>query len=123
MIDLLNEVGVDAMVLGNHEFDFTPAVTVARIAEAKFPILSNNAIKPDGTLLDGVTEHLLLEVDRYKVGVFGLTTAMTPEIRRPAPWRSAPRRRSRRSSPRCCASPGPTSSSPSPTPAMRRMQR
>ena len=83
MIDLLNEVGVDVMALGNHEFDFTPAVTVARIAEAEFPILSNNAVEPDGTLLDGVTEHLLLEVDRYQVGVFGLTTAMTPEISSP----------------------------------------
>ena len=28
MIDLFNQVGFDAMVLGNHEFDFTPAVTV-----------------------------------------------------------------------------------------------
>ena len=28
MIDLFNRVGFDAMVLGNHEFDFTPAVTV-----------------------------------------------------------------------------------------------
>ena len=80
MIDLLNQVGIDAMALGNHEFDFTPAVTVARIAEAEFPMLSNNAVEPDGTLLDGVTDHLLLDVDRYRVGVFGLTTAMTPEI-------------------------------------------
>ena len=83
MIDLLNQVGVDAMALGNHEFDFTPAVTAARIAEATFPILSNNAVEPDGTLLDGVTDHLLLDIDRYRVGVFGLTTAMTPEISSP----------------------------------------
>ena len=34
MIDLFNQVGFDAMVLGNHEFDFTPAVTAERIAEA-----------------------------------------------------------------------------------------
>ena len=80
MIDLLNLVGVDAMALGNHEFDFTPEVTVARIAEARFPILSNNSIEPDGTLLDGVTDHLLLDVGRYKVGVFGLTTVATAVI-------------------------------------------
>ena len=53
MIDLLNLVGVDAMALGNHEFDFTPAVTVARIAEAGFPMLSSNAVESDGTLIDG----------------------------------------------------------------------
>ena len=80
MIDLFNQVGFDAMVLGNHEFDFTPAVTVERIAEAGFPILSNNAVEPDGTLVDGVAEHLLVEAGPYRVGVLGLTTAMTPMI-------------------------------------------
>ena len=80
MIDLFNQVGFDAMVLGNHEFDFTPAVTVARIAEARFPILASNALEPDGTLIDGVTENLLIKVGAYRVGVFGLTTAMTPMI-------------------------------------------
>ena len=80
MIDLFNQVGFDAMVLGNHEFDFTPAVTVERIAEAGFPILSSNAVEPDGTLVDGVAEHLLVEAGPYRVGVLGLTTEMTPMI-------------------------------------------
>ena len=85
MIDLLNRVGIDAMVLGNHEFDFTPAVTVERIAEAAFPVLSSNAVEPDGTPIDGVTGHLLLEAGRYKVGMFGLTTATTATKSSPAP--------------------------------------
>ena len=85
MIDLFNQVGFDAMVLGNHEFDFTPAVTVARIAEAGFPILASNAVEPDGTLIDGVTENLLIEAGPYKVGLFGLTTAVTPMISSPDP--------------------------------------
>ena len=91
MIDLFNLVGLDAMVLGNHEFDFTPAVTAARIAEAGFPILSSNAVEPDGTLIDGVTENLLIDVGPYKVGLFGLTTAMTPVVSSPDPvtFRSA----------------------------------
>ena len=85
MIDLFNRVGVDAMVLGNHEFDFTPAVTVERIAEARFPILSSNAVEPDGAPIDGVTGHLLLEAGRYEVGVFGLTTVGTAIKSSPAP--------------------------------------
>ena len=85
MIDLFNRIGIDAMVLGNHEFDFTPAVTVERIAEAAFPVLSSNAIEPDGTLIDGVTGHLLLEAGRYEVGVFGLTTTTTAIKSSPAP--------------------------------------
>ena len=80
MIDLFNQVGFDAMVLGNHEFDFTPAVTVERVAEARFPILASNAVEPDGTLVDGVAEHLLVEAGPYRVGVLGLTTEMTPMI-------------------------------------------
>ena len=85
MIDLFNQVGFDAMVLGNHEFDFTPAVTVARIAEAGFPILASNALEPDGTLIDGVTENLLRDAGPYKIGLFGLTTAVTPTISSPDP--------------------------------------
>ena len=85
MIDLLNRVGLDAMVLGNHEFDFTPAVTVERIAEAAFPVLSSNALMPDGAPIDGVAGHLLLEAGRYKVGMFGLTTATTATKSSPAP--------------------------------------
>src|ERR671918_2289720 len=74
MIDLFNKIGIDAMVLGNHEFDFGPEVAAERIAEAQFPILSNNALEPDGSLLDGVTESLVVNVGDYKVGLFGLTT-------------------------------------------------
>lgn len=77
IIDLFNKIGLSAMAVGNHEFDFGPDVTRTRIGEANFPMLSNNAIEPDGTLVDGVTDHLMVEVGAYKVGVFGLTTAST----------------------------------------------
>ena len=74
MISLLNMVGLDAMALGNHEFDFGPDVLRTRISEATFPMLSNNAFEPDGTLIDGVTETLMIEVGDHMVGLFGLTT-------------------------------------------------
>lgn len=77
MIDLFNKVGIDAMVLGNHEFDFGPDVAETRISEANFPILSNNAIEGDGTLLDGVTDFMLFQAGDYTVGMFGLTTVGT----------------------------------------------
>ena len=77
MIALLNQVGIDAMALGNHEFDFGPDIARARIAEAGFTILSNNALEPDGTLIDGVAEHMMVEIGAHTVGLFGLTTAGT----------------------------------------------
>jgi 5'-nucleotidase/UDP-sugar diphosphatase len=52
MIDLFNTIGIDAMAVGNHEFDFGPEVLAERLAEAQFPMLSNNAMEPDGSLID-----------------------------------------------------------------------
>ncbi|MEL6509276.1 MAG: 5'-nucleotidase C-terminal domain-containing protein [Pseudomonadota bacterium] len=77
MIALLNMAGLDVMALGNHEFDFGPDITRERIAEANFTMLSNNAIEPDGTLVDGVSENMIVEVGAHSVGIFGLTTAST----------------------------------------------
>jgi 5'-nucleotidase / UDP-sugar diphosphatase len=85
MIDLFNTLGIDAMALGNHEFDFGPEVLAERIAEAQFPLLSNNAMEPDGSLIDGVTESLMVDVGDYKVGLFGLTTASTAVKSTPGP--------------------------------------
>ena len=65
------------MALGNHEFDFGPDVARTRIGEANFTMLSNNALEPDGTLIDGVEESMMLEVGDHTVGIFGLTTAGT----------------------------------------------
>jgi len=74
MIALLNMAGIDAMALGNHEFDFGPDVLRTRISEANFTMLSNNAFEPDGTLVDGVSDNMMIEVGDHTVGLFGLTT-------------------------------------------------
>lgn len=85
MIDLFNTLGIDAMAVGNHEFDFGPEVLAERIAQAQFPMLSNNALEPDGSLIDGITESLMVDVGDYKVGLFGLTTAGTGVKSTPGP--------------------------------------
>ena len=81
IIDLFNEAELDLMVLGNHEFDFGEAVTKERIAEARFPILSANAVDDaTGTLIEGTLATWTREVGPYTVGFIGLTTPGTPEI-------------------------------------------
>ena len=77
MIDLLNRIGLDAMALGNHEFDFGPAVARQRIAEAAFPVLGANVRDADGEVIDGARASITVEVGDFTVGVFGLTTAGT----------------------------------------------
>src|SRR3546814_20637642 len=68
------------MVLGNHEFDFGPAVTRQRIAEARFPILGANVVDTPGTLMEGTLATWTTEVRPYTVGFIGLTAPETPEI-------------------------------------------
>ena len=65
MMDLFNEAELDLMVLGNHEFDFGPEVTRARVAEARFPILGANAVDTTGTLLEGTLATWTKEVGPY----------------------------------------------------------
>jgi 5'-nucleotidase / UDP-sugar diphosphatase len=43
MIDLFNDVGLDAFVPGNHEFDFGKEVYFNRVIQARFPILGRQS--------------------------------------------------------------------------------
>jgi 2',3'-cyclic-nucleotide 2'-phosphodiesterase (5'-nucleotidase family) len=53
MVKLLNRVGVDYCVLGNHEFDKGAEVLAARLREAKFKVLLANAADPTGLIREG----------------------------------------------------------------------
>ena len=77
MIELLNQLGLTAMAIGNHEYDFGPAVAMERIAEANFPMLGANNIDSDGEILDGAQDAILVDVGPFQVGIFGLTTLGT----------------------------------------------
>lgn len=85
MIDLLNRLGPDLFVLGNHEFDFGPEVLLQRVAEADFPVLGANVRTPENGLPEGVRERMLLTVGDWRIGAFGLTTPQTAVVSSPAP--------------------------------------
>jgi 2',3'-cyclic-nucleotide 2'-phosphodiesterase (5'-nucleotidase family) len=85
MIDLLNRIGVDVMAVGSHEFDFGPALAAKRFSEARFPVLSANAVDVAGADLHGAREAWLTEIDGYRIGFIGLTTLVTRGIARPDP--------------------------------------
>ena len=93
-LQILKSVGIDAMTLGNHEFDLTPvALTQALQAAfptpaAGFPILSANAILTDPSLavLDSyVSDFTIKQFGTVKVGIFGFTTPETNVISQPLP--------------------------------------
>ncbi|HET7716378.1 MAG TPA: bifunctional UDP-sugar hydrolase/5'-nucleotidase [Bauldia sp.] len=90
IIDILNHMGVDVMVPGNHEFDFGPDVFRARIAEATFPVVSSNILEPDGTAPKNTVDTRVVDVGGVKVGFYGLTTEDTPVVSSPGDITFAP---------------------------------
>jgi 5'-nucleotidase/UDP-sugar diphosphatase len=83
IIDILNHMGVDAMVPGNHEFDFGPEVFRARLAEAKFDIISSNIAEPDGKAPAHTIGDKIVDGGGVKVGFYGLTTEDTKAVSSP----------------------------------------
>ena len=82
-VDMLNDVGVDYMVLGNHEWDFGPEIIRERIWQSKFPILASNARDKDGFPIDGTVNTAMVTVGPFRVGIMGLITTDTKEISTP----------------------------------------
>jgi len=86
MMEMMNAVGVDVAVLGNHEFDYGPAVLKERLAEARFPWLASNLHqKPDGALFPGTRAYTLHEMGGIRIAVIGVLTDETPRRSRPGP--------------------------------------
>jgi 5'-nucleotidase len=82
VIEILNVAGVDALALGNHEFDWGLEVLNARIEQARFPFLAANLEAEPGykleTLLPGLLPYTVVEVkdtpgDPLSIGILGLT--------------------------------------------------
>ncbi len=75
IIDAMNLMAYDAMVIGNHEPDFTAETLKARIAEAKFPVIAAN-ITEGGKLF--AQPFVIKQVAGIKVGILGLAYPNTP---------------------------------------------
>lgn len=69
VIRVMNIMGFDAMVVGNHEFDFGMHVLAKRIGEAGFPVLGVNV---EG--MDGLRPYMVREVNGIRVGIIGVIT-------------------------------------------------
>ena len=84
--EMLNRIGLDAMVYGNHEFDLGPEALAKFIEAADFPVLSGNAdVSADNLLAPLAQDHLVLEIGGQKVAILGAVTPDTPEISSPGP--------------------------------------
>lgn len=83
MIELMDAVGLDYAVPGNHEFDFGPAVFAQRIKESKAMWLAANLRRADGKPMDGMVDHTVVEMAGMKIGMFGVITPETVTLSDP----------------------------------------
>jgi 2',3'-cyclic-nucleotide 2'-phosphodiesterase/3'-nucleotidase/5'-nucleotidase len=74
MAQVMNEIGYDAMVVGNHEFDFGYETAMQYKAALNFPILSSNVYKDGQRAFEPYT---ILEKNGQKYAVIGVTTPET----------------------------------------------
>nr|WP_314740057.1 bifunctional UDP-sugar hydrolase/5'-nucleotidase UshA [uncultured Haemophilus sp.] len=81
-IEGLNEIGYEAMVLGNHEFDSPLQILTMQEKWAKFPLLSANVINKQ-TEKPLVKPYVMLNKQGLKVAVVGLTTEDTGKLGNP----------------------------------------
>ncbi len=85
-MDVLNALGIQAMSLGNHEFDDGADHLATLLERVHFPILSANIKIRPGSVLDGkVRPWVLFDIDGVRIGVFGLTIPSTATISSPGP--------------------------------------
>lgn len=77
IIETMNAMGYDAMVIGNHEPDYTAEKLRARIAEARFPILAAN-IHHRWSGKQFTKPYIITTVNGIKVGILGIAYPNTP---------------------------------------------
>lgn len=81
-IEVMNLMGYNAFVPGNHEFNYGQEVLGQRIRDAKFPVLAANVTYKDGSLFTGASA-LIQEIGGVKVGIIGLVAEETPIVTHP----------------------------------------
>jgi 2',3'-cyclic-nucleotide 2'-phosphodiesterase/3'-nucleotidase len=81
MMLAMNAMGYDAMVVGNHEFNFGLGNLGAARSAARFPWLSANT-RTDGAV-PPFAPHVVKTVAGVKVAVVGVTTAAIPQWEKP----------------------------------------
>ncbi len=92
VIDAYNAAGVEAMTVGNHEFDWGQAVLQDRVDQAAFPFLGANVFyaKQNGNAAHGhggrphwAKPYTVLEANGVQIGVIGIANPTTPTITNP----------------------------------------
>ncbi|WP_434052918.1 MAG: bifunctional metallophosphatase/5'-nucleotidase [Roseibium sp.] len=83
-VEFANGLGLDAMVVGNHEFDDGPEVLAKFIDKAEFPVISGNIdVSADPALKGKVPGIVILERGGEKIGIVSALAEDTSETSSP----------------------------------------
>lgn len=83
MIDLLNDLQLDAMAALNRDFHYGEDVLLARAHEANFPMVTSNAVdRATGRVHDGLQDSVVVRAGPLRIGVLAATPARTREVAR-----------------------------------------
>ena len=75
-VGLMNQMGIDASTIGNHEFDFGMENMARVFKMANFPILCAN-YDFTGTVMEGITKpYIIIKRNGVKIGVFAVCPKM-----------------------------------------------
>ncbi len=75
MVEVMNELGYDALVIGNHEYDQGNEVVKRLASITRFPFLSANIIdEQTGERVKYAQPYIIKEIGGIRFGIFGITT-------------------------------------------------
>jgi 2',3'-cyclic-nucleotide 2'-phosphodiesterase (5'-nucleotidase family) len=84
-VDVFNEIGVDAVAVGNHEFDWGQDTLQERIAQADFPLLANNIVEEaTGETPEYLAPYEVFNLEGVNVGVIGVGNPDTENVSLPS---------------------------------------
>jgi len=83
VVEIMNAMKFDAMVVGNHEFDFGQKALLERISEATFPVLGANIVLDGQPAENPFKPYVLKELNGIKIAIIGITTEEMPTMTHP----------------------------------------
>jgi len=84
VIEVMNEIGYDAMEIGNHEFNYGQEILADRRDQADFPLLAANiVVTATGETPPFCEPYTIKEVGGKRIAIFGLITPDTPVVTHP----------------------------------------
>nr|WP_212920644.1 bifunctional UDP-sugar hydrolase/5'-nucleotidase [Ornithinibacillus bavariensis] len=84
MIGIMNRIGIDAGVIGNHEFNFGKKVLLDAIHESNYPWLSANLVNEDDEPYFGKPYCIKTLENGLRIAIVGVTTHYIPNWESPA---------------------------------------